>query len=157
MRSDGAQNWQHPQQSTEIRPARGQAGPAGNLDGLKAAERAFDVFEKKYGAKYSGAVECLTKDRDALLAFHSFPAEHWDHVRTTNPIESVFATVRHRTVRVKGALSQGTAKLMVFKLITAASRTWRKLKGENQLPKVIQGVKFRDGIEVSVPTSQSAA
>ena len=124
---------------------------------LKAAERALDVFEKKYGAKYSGAVECLTKDRDALLAFYNFPAEHWDHVRTTNPIESVFATVRHRTVRVKGALSQDTAKLMVFKLITAASRTWRKLKGENQLPKVIQGVKFRDGIEVSVPTSHSAA
>jgi putative transposase len=73
-------------------------------------------------------------------------------VRTTNPIESVFATVRHRTVRVKGALSQDTAKL-----ITAAARTWRKLKGENQLPKVIQGVTFRDGIEVSVATSQSAA
>src|SRR3954471_10169268 len=124
---------------------------------LKAAERALAVFEKKYGAKYSGAVECLTKDRDALLAFYNFPAEHWDHVRTTNPIESVFATVRHRTVRVKGALSQDTAKLMVFKLITAAARTWRKLKGENQLPKVIQGVKFRDGIEVTVPTSNSAA
>ena len=86
-----------------------------------------------------------------MLAFYSFPAEH--HVRTTNPIESVFA--RHRTVRVKGALPQDTAKL--FKLITAAARTWRKLKGENQLPKVIQGVKFRDGIEVSVPTSQGAA
>jgi putative transposase len=124
---------------------------------LKTAQSALNTFEKKYGAKYSGAVECLTKDRDALLAFYNFPAEHWDHVRTTNPIESVFATVRHRTVRVKGALSQDTAKLMVFKLITAASRTWRKLKGENQLPKVIQGVKFRDGIEVSVPTSHSAA
>jgi putative transposase len=124
---------------------------------LKTAESALAVFEKKYGAKYAGAVECLTKDRDALLAFYSFPAEHWDHVRTTNPIESVFATVRHRTVRVKGALSQDTAKLMVFKLITAAARTWRKLKGENQLPKVIQGVKFRDGIEVTAPTSQSAA
>jgi transposase-like protein len=124
---------------------------------LKAAERAIDVFKKKYGAKYSGAVECLTKDRDALLAFYNFPAEHWDHVRTTNPIESVFATVRQRTVRTKGALSQDTAKLMVFKLISAASRTWRRLQGENQLPKVIHGVKFRDGIEVSVPTSQSAA
>ena len=124
---------------------------------LKAAQSALDTFETKYGAKYSGAVECLTKDRDALLAFYAFPAEHWDHVRTTNPIESVFATVRHRTVRVKGALSQDTAKLMVFKLITAASRTWRKLKGENQLPKIIQGVTFRDGIEVSVPTSHSAA
>jgi transposase-like protein len=124
---------------------------------LKAAEHALNTFEKKYGAKYSGAVECLIKDRDALLAFYSFPAEHWDHVRTTNPIESVFATVRHRTVRTKGALSQDTAKLMVFKLISAASRTWRRLQGENQLPKIIQGVKFRDGIEVSVPTSHSAA
>jgi putative transposase len=124
---------------------------------LKAAERAVNTFEQKYGAKYGGAVECLSKDRDALLAFYNFPAEHWDHVRTTNPIESVFATVRHRTVRTKGALSQNTAKLMVFKLISAASRTWRRLQGENQLPKVIQGVKIRDGIEVSVPTSHSAA
>jgi putative transposase len=124
---------------------------------LKAAQSALDTFETKYGAKYSGAVACLTKDRNALLAFYDVPAEPWDHVRTTNPIESVFATVRHRTVRVKGALSQDTAKLMVFKLITAAARTWRKLKGENQLPKVIQGVTFRDGIEVSVPTSHSAA
>jgi putative transposase len=77
--------------------------------------------------KYAGAVDCLTKDRNALLAFYSFPAEHWDHVRTTNPIESVFATVRYRTIRTKGALSQDTAKLMVFKLISAASRTWRRL------------------------------
>jgi transposase-like protein len=122
-----------------------------------AAEGALDTFEKKYGVKYAGAVECLTKDRDALLAFYDFPAEHWDHLRTTNPIESVFATVRHRTVRTKGALSQETAKLMVFKLIAAAARTWRRLKGENQLPKVIQGVTFRDGVEVIVPTSQSAA
>ena len=124
---------------------------------LKAAERALDVFEKKYGAKYSGAVECLTKDRNALLAFYSFPAEHWDHVRTTNPIESVFATVRHRTVRVKGALSQDTAKLMGFKLITAAARTWRRLKGENQLPKVIEGVTFKNGVEVINTPAQNAA
>jgi putative transposase len=93
----------------------------------KAAETALAVFEKKYGAKYAGAVECLTKDRDALLAFYDFPAEHWDHVRTTNPIASVFATVRHRTVRTNGALSQETARLMVFKLIMAASKTWRRL------------------------------
>ena len=78
-------------------------------------------------------------------------------MRTTNPIESVFATVRHRTVRTKGALSHDTAKLMVFKLITAAAKTWRRLNGENQLPKVIRGVTFRDGIEVIEPTSQSAA
>jgi transposase-like protein len=93
----------------------------------------------------------------ALLAFYNFPAEHWDHVQTTNSIESVFATVRHRTIRTKGALSQDTAKLMVFKLISAASGTWRRLQGENQLPKIIQGVKFCDGIEVSVLTSISAA
>src|ERR671917_764474 len=121
------------------------------------AEAAIATFAEKYGAKYEKAVACLTKDREALLTFYDFPAEHWDHLRTSNPIESVFATVRHRTVRAKGALSQDTAKLMVFKLITAAARTWRRLKGENQLPKVIQGVTFRDGIEVIVPTSQSAA
>jgi len=78
-------------------------------------------------------------------------------IPVTNPIESVFATVRHRTVRTKGALSQETAKLMVFKLITAAAKTWRRLQGENQLPKVIQGVTFRDGIEVTETASQSAA
>ncbi|CAO3439569.1 Transposase, wcw_0483 family [Azospirillum argentinense] len=93
----------------------------------------------------------------SLLAFYAFPAENWDHVRTTNPIESVFATVRHRTVRTKGALSQDTAKLMVFKLVTAAAKTWRRLQGENQLPKVIQGVTFRDGIEVTEAASQDAA
>jgi hypothetical protein len=97
------------------------------------------VFADKYGAKYEKAVACLTKDREALLAFFDFPAEHWDHLRTSNPIESVF--VRHRTVRTKGALSAKTAKLMVFKLVNAAAKTWRRLKGENQLPKVVQGVK----------------
>ena len=81
-----------------------------------AAEAAIDVFADKYGAKYDKAVACLTKDREALLAFFDFPAEHWDHLRTSNPIESVFATVRHRTVRTKGSLSSTTAKLMVFKL-----------------------------------------
>ncbi|QCO04883.1 IS256 family transposase [Azospirillum argentinense] len=122
-----------------------------------SAQIAIDVFAKKYAAKYGKAVECLTKDRDALLAFYDFPAEHWDHVRTSNPIESVFATVRHRTVRTKGALSQNTAKLMVFKLITAAAKTWRRLQGENQLPKVIRGVTFRDGVEVTEAASQNAA
>jgi putative transposase len=106
-----------------------------------AAEAAIDVFADKYGAKYDKAVACLTKDREALLAFFDFPAEHWDHLRTSNPIESVFATVRHRTVRTKGALSAKTAKFMVFKLVNAAAKTWRRLKGENQLPKVVQGVK----------------
>jgi putative transposase len=112
------------------------------------AEVAMAVFAEKYGIKYARAVECLTKDREALLAFYDLPAEHWDHLRTTNPIESVFATVRHRTVRTKGALSPTTAKLMVFKLVMAAAKSWRRLKGENQLPKVVAGVTFRDGTEV---------
>lgn len=90
----------------------------------------------------------MSKDRRELLAY-DLPAEHWDHLRTTNPIESISATVRHRTVRNKGALSPVTARLMVFKLITAASRTWRQLKGTNQLPKVIASVRFADGIEVN--------
>ncbi len=95
--------------------------------------------------------------REALLCFYGFPAEHWDHLRTANPIESVFATVRHRTVRTKGSLSQDTARLMVFKLVMAAAKTWRRLKGENQLPKVIQGVTFRNGVEVTSTPEQTAA
>jgi len=122
-----------------------------------AAEGAVNVFVEKYGAKYPQAAECLTKDQDALLAFYDFPAEHWDHLRTSNPIESVFATVRHRTVRTKGALSPTTARLMVFKLVMAASKTWRRLKGENQLPKVVAGVTFRDGTEVTESPSTRAA
>ena len=125
--------------------------------GRAAAEAAIDVFAEKYGAKYGRAVECLTKDSEALLAFYDFPAEHWDHLRTTNPIESVFATVRHRTVRTKGSLSPTTAKMMVFKLVIAASNTWRRLKGTNQLPKIIAGVRFTDGIEViQVPANHAA-
>ena len=122
-----------------------------------SAEVAINVFAEKYGAKYDKAVECLTKDREALLALYEFPAEHWDHLRTTNPIESVFATVRHRTVRTKGSLSPTTARLMVFKLLCAASKTWRRLKGTNQLPKVIAGVSFENGIEViQVPANHAA-
>lgn len=121
------------------------------------AEAAMTVFAEKYAIKYARAVECLTKDREALLAFYDMPAEHWDHLRTTNPIESVFATVRHRTVRTKGALSPTTAKLMVFKLVMAAAKTWRRLKGENQLPKVVAGVIFRDGTEISTNPDHRAA
>ena len=121
------------------------------------AETAIDNFVEKYRAKYEPAVACLVKDREALLAFFDFPAEHWAHLRTSNPIESVFATVRHRTVRTKGALSPRTAKLMVFKLVDAASKTWRRLKGTNYLPKVIAGVRFSNGIEVVTPTESHAA
>ena len=122
-----------------------------------SAEAAIDVFVDKYRAKYGRAVECLVKDSEALLAFYDFPAEHWDHLRTTNPIESVFATVRHRTVRTKGSLSPTTARLMVFKLVIAASKTWRRLKGTNQLPKLIAGVRFNDGIEVIQKPANHAA
>ena len=121
------------------------------------AEAAITTFAGKYGAKYEKAVACLAKDRDALLCFYDFPAEHRDHLRTSNPIESVFATVRHRTVRTKGALSQDTARLMVFKLVMAAARTWRRLKGEKQLPKLIQGVTFKNGVEVTNTPKQTAA
>lgn len=118
---------------------------------------AFDAFVQTYGVKYEKAVECLIKDRDVLLAFYDFPAEHWKHLRTTNPIESTFATVRHRTIRSKGCLSNRTALAMVFKLVEAAQKSWRRLRGYNQLPKLIQGVKFTDGIEVVRPQNQAAA
>ena len=129
------------------------------------AEAAIATFADKYAAKYEKAVARLVKDQDALLTFYDFPAERaetrsvcrWDPLRTSNPIESVFATVRHRTVRTKGALSQDTARLMVFKLVMAAAKTWRKLKGENQLPKVVQGVTFRNGVEVTDTPAQDAA
>jgi len=120
------------------------------------AEAALDTFAEKYRAKYEKAVTCLTRDREALLAFYDFPADHWDHLRTGNPIESVFATVRHRTVRTKGALSQKTAKLMVFKLVQAAAKTWRRLKGANQLPRVIEGITFTDGVDARDTETRAA-
>jgi len=112
------------------------------------AEKAFNRFLAKYRAKYDKATDCLSKDREALLVFYDFPAEHWKHIRTSNPIESTFATVRHRTTRSKGCLSHDTGMIMVFKLIQAAQTSWRRLDGQNHLPKVITGVKFADGIEV---------
>jgi len=123
----------------------------------KDAVVALDVFVETYGVKYEKAVECLTKDREALLAFYNFPAEHWKHLRTSNPIESTFATVRHRTVRAKGCLSNKTALAMIFKLAQAAEKSWRRLDGQNQLSKVIFGVKFNDGIEVVKANVQAAA
>ena len=113
------------------------------------AETAFAVFVTSYEVKYEKAAACLAKDRDTLLAFYDFPAEHWKHLRTTNPIESTFATVRHRTIRSKGCLSNRTALAMVFKLVEAAQRSWRRLDGHNQLPKLILGVKFTNGLEVA--------
>jgi len=113
------------------------------------AHRAFDLFVKTYEAKYPKAASCLVKDRDELLAFYDFPAEHWKHLRTTNPIESTFATVRLRTKRTKGSGSRIACLTMVFKLARAAERKWRKLNGYELLGDVIRGVQFKDGTKVA--------
>jgi len=112
------------------------------------AQRAFDQFVSTFGAKYPKAVECLVKDRTELLAFYDFPAEHWIHLRTTNPIESSFATVRHRTDRTKGCLTRDGMLAMIFKLGMSAQRSWKRLRGFHWLAKVIEGVRFRDGVAV---------
>ena len=114
------------------------------------AEAAFDLFIEKYGVKYEKAVACLTKDREALLTFYDFPAEHWKHLRTGNPIESAFATVRHRTKRAKNCLSRETARAMVFKLIMAAQKRWRAIDAKHLLPRIENGAKFTDGIECQI-------
>ena len=121
------------------------------------ADSAFDAFIETDAVKYDKAAACLVKDRATMLAFYDFPAEHWKHLRTTNPIESTVATVRHRTVRSKGCLSNKTALAMVFKLAQAAQNSWRRLDGHNQLPKLIVGVKFIDGIEAVRQQPQAAA
>ena len=119
------------------------------------AELALAAFIESYALKYEKAADCLAKDRDALLAFYDFPAEHWKHLRTTNPIESTFATVRHRTIRSKGCLSNKTAIAMVFNLVDGAQKSWWRLGGHAQLPKLILGVKFSNGLEV-VPKKAAA-
>jgi transposase-like protein len=111
------------------------------------AEKAFDLFLVTYQAKYAKATDCLSKDREELLRFYDFPAEHWVHLRTTNPIESTFATVRLRTVKTKGSGSRAACLTMVFKLMEVASKSWRLLNGATLLPKVIAGVPFVDGVE----------
>ena len=115
----------------------------------KEAYRAFDFFIKTYEKKYPKATDCLAKDKEELLAFYDFPAEHWAHVRTTNPIESTFATVRHRTYKSKGCFSRTTILTMVFKLCESAQERWIKLRGFHYLAEVIQGVKFINGIKES--------
>jgi len=111
------------------------------------AEKAFDLFVATYRAKYGKAAECLAKDREELLAFYDFPAEHWVHLRTTNPIESTFATVRLRTAKTKGSGSRSACLTMVFKLMEAAAKGWRLLNGSPLLSKVVAGVRFVDGVE----------
>lgn len=134
-------------------PKRLQAGAKDKLHDIwQAATRedayaAFDLFIETYQAKYPKAAECLQKDREELLAFYDFPAEHWIHLRTTNPIESVFATVKHRQKKTRGNGSRTACLAMVFKLAESASLKWRALNGSTLLPEVIQGIPFIDGIK----------
>ena len=120
------------------------------------ANKAFDLFVETYEAKYPNAVTCLQKDRDELMAFFDFPAMHWQSIRTTNPIESTFATIRHRTKRSKGCLTREGMLHMMYKLAQCAEKSWRKLRGFDELAKVITGIKFKDGIEMT-QTDQIAA
>lgn len=110
------------------------------------ANKAFDRFIATYELKYPKASECLAKDRESLLTFYDFPAEHWVHIRTSNPIESTFATVRLRTAKTRGCVSRAGILAMVFKLAKCAEQRWRRLKGSERLGEVIKGVRFKDGV-----------
>lgn len=114
------------------------------------AEQAVEVFLDTYGLKYPKATACLQKDREELLMFYAFPAAHWPSLRTTNPIESTFGTIRHRTARTKGCLTRDGMLHMMFKLGQCAEKTWRRMRGFRELPKVIAGRQFIDGIEETI-------
>ena len=123
---------------------------------LKLAKAAYAAFIERFDAKYPKAVACLAKDEDVLFTFYSYPAEHWLHLRTTNPIESTFGTIRHRTKRSKGCLTRDGMLHMMFKLSECAEKNWRRQRGFNYLAKVITGVKFKDGIEVTTDDQVAA-
>lgn len=120
------------------------------------AERALDHFTETYQAKYPKAVQCLTKDREALLTFYDFPAEHWVHLRTTNPVESTFATIRHRTDRAKGCVTRETMLALAYKLALCAQRRWRRIRGFRRLGQVVRGVPFQDGIAIEASAGHAA-
>jgi putative transposase len=122
-------------------------------EGRKEAEKAFELFVATYEAKYPKATECLVKDRAVLLTFYDFPAEHWLHIRTTNPIESVFSTVRLRHNKTKGSGSRVACLTMVYKLMESASKKWRSLNGSTLLPEVIKGTVFVDGVKQEKPAA----
>ena len=115
---------------------------------------AFDHFLKTYRAKYPKAADKLVKDRDALLAFYDFPAEHWIHLRTTNPIESTFATVRHRTTRTKNCVSRSTFLGLAFKLIQEAQKSWRRIRGVERIDEMLAGIVFKDGVPGPIDETQ---
>ena len=123
----------------------------------KLANKAFDQWLQSYQDKYPKATECLLKDRDALLQFYDFPAAHWQHIRTTNPIESTFATIRHRTKRSKGCLNRNGMLSMIYKLGIGAEKRWQRLRGSEKMGQLITGVQFRDGIEHNINQQQDAA
>jgi transposase-like protein len=121
------------------------------------AHAAFDRAQARFSAKYPNAMECLAKDRKEMLAFYDFPAEHWPHIRTTNPIESTFATVRLRTKRTRNCGSRDTTLAMVYKLLESAQKRWKRIKGFNLLTLVVNNVEFKDGEQVTDQSDRSAA
>lgn len=121
-----------------------------NAPDKDAAYKAFDSFIEVFGDKYYKVTECLEKDKKALLQFYSYPAKHWKHIRTTNPIESTFSTVRLRTKKIRGQGTETTTLLMVYKLIEKASKRWQKINAASMIPKVINGVIFVNGKEKDV-------
>ncbi len=121
------------------------------------AERVFDRWLACYQDKYPKAAGCLSRDREELLSFYDFPAKHWTHLRTTNVIESAFATIRHRSLRAKGCVTRKTMLSMICKMGISDEKSWKRLRGFRQLGKVIEGVKFRDGEEVINENSREAA
>lgn len=121
------------------------------------AYAAFDNTVKRFGGKYPKAMECLSKDKEQMLAFYDFPAEHWQHIRTTNPIESTFATVRLRTAKTRGCVSRDSILSMVFRLSQSAEKKWRKLRGFKLLADVVQGINFKDGVRVANNADKEAA
>lgn len=123
----------------------------------EAAYKAFDAFIEDYSLKHPKAAACLEKDKQELLAFYDFPAEQWAHLRTTNPVESAFATVRLRTAKTRGCVSRNTILALVYRLMMSASKRWRRLRGYKQIAKVIEGVEFKNGIEVDDRDSKNAA
>jgi len=120
------------------------------------AEKAFDLFIKTYEPKYPKAAVCLHKDREELMAFYDFPAQHWQSLRTSNPIESTFGTIRHRTKRSKGCLSRDGMLHMMFKLGQCAEKKWKRLRGFDYLSKVVTGIEFKDGVEVTTGNQDAA-
>ena len=130
-------------QRTKVKDDIHEIWRSSTRDDAKAATK---TFVTKYEAKYQKAVHCLTKDEDALLAFYDFPAEHWVHLRTSNPVESTFSMVRHRTVKVKGAFSRASALSMLYQLGLEAEKSWRRITGHERLAEVISGVVFVDGM-----------